>query len=164
MKYYSELLDEMFDSEEELNKAESEKVKPEGEWEPSEEEINEKPEKKDDLKKEMTSKKELADAVEKSDEALKEAYALYDVAKERVQKLSSDYLREVDSIMKEAKSRVEEAEINKYNAIKDFNDKYGVYKTSYTGAKAAEEYNRVLKSLAERRSWIKSIFDFIPHF
>lgn len=148
MKYYSEELDQFFDSEKDLQEAEKECLKENATdcgvgCDLDGYEVKE-------LDKELSnvkSKKELADDVEKSDEALKEARELYDIAEHQVQELSKEYLAKVDAIMKEAKERLKKAETDRYNAIKAFNDSYGVYRVTYTGTKAAEDLKRTLKEM-----------------
>ena len=83
-----------------------------------------------------------------------------DVAKGKVQELSAKYLSEVDAIMKEANDAVAKAEREKYEAIKAFNDRYGAYKTTYTGARAAEEFKRAMRTFIPRDRWLNFFDNF----
>ena len=130
MKFYSEKLDMMFDSVEELQKAESTKSK-------KRKTVAE--DSKENSSDVTPTKKQLASEVEAADEALKEAYSNYDSAKTKVQDLSKKYLTEVNEILEPAKKAVKEAEQKRYDAIRKFNDTYGAYQVTYTGAKAADE-------------------------
>lgn len=160
MKYYSEELDQFFDSEKDLRKAEEECLNE------NSGEYDDECDLKDSVIKELDeklsntkSKKELADDVEKSDEALKEARELYDIAEQQVQELSKEYLAKVDDIMKEAKDRLKKAETDRYNAIKAFNDSYGVYRVTYTGTKAAEDLKRTLKEMCNPSFGVFDLFN-----
>lgn len=167
MRYYSDILDEFFETEEQCKKAESEciedMVPPEDEESLDECCVCEKSipcnECKVEEKKETTpTKKDLADRVQECEEKVKEAYELYSVAEKKANELSKQYLEEVDKIMSPAKKAVKDAEAEKYKAIKDFNDAYGVYRVSYTGARAAEEFNRALRKFEDTHKWVDSIF------
>ena len=138
MKYYSEILDQKFDTEKELLKAEREHEKAES------------------VKKEgiasakaetavSKEKKILSDAVTKAEEELAVAYDELDVANQKVKTLSKEYLKQVDSILEPAKKKVKEAQENKYEAIKSFNEKFGPFRTIYTGQKAIDEFSRINK-------------------
>lgn len=152
MKYYSEILDEVFDTPEELKQAENAcKDKDECDIASEEKEAVEK----------TLSKKELADKVAKCDETLTEAYKLLSVAEKKAEELSKEYLEKVDALMGEANNRVKEAEKARYIAIKNFNDAYGVYKVSYSGSKAAEELERAWSRFANSRSWLDDLFKYL---
>ena len=166
MKYYSERLDEVFDTEEELRLAEATLPEAQGKcdgdcdnckdpcYSSDEDDLP-----ADSIKKEsLPTKKELADAVQKCDSDLKEAYNLYSVAEKKVEELSKKYLEEVDAILKPAKRAVRSAEEKKFEAVKRFNDIYGVYRVSYTGEKAAEEFNRAIDRFYSRRGWFDDLF------
>jgi hypothetical protein len=68
MKYYSDVLDKLFETEDELKKAESL--------------VEEENKKNEELKKvESKEKKQLSQEIEKADKELDEAYLLYEKAK-----------------------------------------------------------------------------------
>ena len=133
MKYYSEELNKVFDTAEELNTAEAEKHK-------AEEEMN----RKNALA--SKEKKELANAIEKADEELDEAYKQLDLAREKAKEIQREALKKVEETLHPAEEAVKAALDRRYKCVKEFNDKYGVFTTTLTGAKAAEEMSRVWKT------------------
>ena len=137
MKYYSEKLNELFNSPEELEAAEktvtSKKAKKKTV------ETAEQPK--------APSRKELAAAVEAADELVKKCYADYDQAQLKVEELSKSYLAEIDKILGDAKKAVKDAERARYDAIRKFNDTYGAYQVTYTGDKAADELLKAIRSI-----------------
>lgn len=139
MKFYSEKLDEMFDTAEQLQEAEkfSSKKKKKTVSEPvvTQETAT------------APSRKELATAVEAADEKVKQAYADYETAKGKAEELSKKYLEEIDAILKPAQKAVKEAERLRYEAIRNFNDSYGAYQVTYTGAKAADEMMKAISNI-----------------
>lgn len=125
MRYYSDELKEFFDTEESLL-AEEEKARVEAE------------EKK-------VTKAKLAKAVEDADKNLDEAYAGLEAAKQQVAELQKEYDEKVDAIMNPARDLIKECAKARAAAIKSFNDKFGVYTTTYTGNKALNEMVKMEK-------------------
>ena len=125
MRYYSDELKEFFDTEEKLL-AEEEKARQTAE------------EKK-------VTKAKLAKAVEDADKDLDEAYAGLQVAKQQVAQLQKEYDEKVDAIMNPARDLIKECTKARADAIKAFNDKFGVYTTTYTGNKALNEMIKMEK-------------------
>ena len=78
-------------------------------------------------------------------EAVISPYDELDVANQRVKTLSKEYLKQVDSILEPAKKKVKDAQQKKYEAIKAFNEKFGPFRTIYTGQKAIDEFSRINK-------------------
>lgn len=148
MKYYSEKLNKIFDTMEELCEAEGTKV----------------PKKKKvvaEAKPAAPTRKELAAAVEAADEEVKRAYAQYESAKVKAQELSKKYLEEIDAILDPAQNAVKAAEQKRYEAIRQFNDSYGAYQVTYTGAKAADEMMKALSNINTRaNSLFRDMFWF----
>ena len=147
MKFYSEKLNDIFDTPEALEEAEAalESKKVEENDSTSEE------------KQETLTKKQLAHNVEEAESKLKLAYTEYDIAKKQVEDLSKKYLKAVDDILNPAKEAVKLAEQERYNAIKKFNEAYGGYSVTYTGDRAAQEMLRALNSLFKKypeHSWL----------
>ena len=140
MKYYSEILNEFFDSESALKEAES---LVECTCDNCDDDMCERTA---EVEKTPT-KKQLAANVERADKALESAKSDYEAARVKVEELSKKYLEEVDAILCPAKSAVEKAQQEKYDAIKEFNKTYGVYRTFYTGDRAAREFTSALKDL-----------------
>lgn len=119
MKFYSEELKRFFDTEEQCL-AEEEKARQKAE------------EKK-------VTKAKLAKAIEDAEKDLDEAYAGLEEAKQKVAELQKEYDEKVDAIMNPARDLIKECTKNRAEAIKTFNEKFGVYTTTYTGNKALNE-------------------------
>ena len=125
MRYYSDELKEFFDTEEKLL-AEEEKARQAAE------------EKK-------VTKAKLAKAVDDADKALDNAYECLEEAKKKVAQLQKEYDEKVDAIMNPARDLIIECTKARADAIKAFNDKFGVYTTTYTGNKALNEMVKMEK-------------------
>lgn len=121
------------------------------------ESINEKP-----------TRKQLAIDVDNASNALDEAYAKYNQAQLQVneltkkyrndmKELTNKYHQDVDAILEPAKKLVEKSEKDKYNAICKFNNAYGPYMKTYTGATARNEFLAALNELSN--SFIRDFFD-----
>lgn len=135
MKYYSEILDKMFDTDTALKHAEEEKRL---------QEYNKKLQAEREQKNAVSKdKKAMADAIEKADKELAAAYKdLKDVRAEAA-KIKKEADLKIVELYKPAKEKVAQAERNRIKAIKDFNAKYGVYSIALTGDKAEEEFERI---------------------
>lgn len=145
--FMSELLGKTFNSEEECLKAEkayTEKTRKEEEA------------KKLAAKEVSAQKKSLADKIAKADEELTKAMEGYELSKEDVEDIYKEAKEEIDAIIAEAKDEANEilsaakdkvraAQHAKFNAVKEFNEKFGTYEVKYTGEKAANEFNRINK-------------------
>lgn len=123
MKFFSEELKKFFDTEEQCL-AEEEKARVAAE------------EKK-------VTKAKLAKAVEDAEKDLDEAYAGLEEAKKKVAELQKEYDEKVDAIMNPARELIKECTKVRADAIKTFNDKFGVYTTTYTGNKALNEFAKI---------------------
>ena len=144
MKFYSEKLDKLFDTPEELQAAEAPKKKRKAvSAQPVVEETPAVP-----------TRKELAAEVEAAEEKVKQAYADYDTAKVQAEELSKKYLEEVNAILEPAQKAVKEAERLRYEAIRNFNESYGAYQVTYTGAKAADEMMKAISNINSRANKI----------
>lgn len=129
MKYYSDVLDKLFETEDELKKAESL--------------VEEEKKKNEELKKvESKEKKQLSQEIEKADKELDEAYLLYEKAKQDMINLKKETDKKCAEILDNAKKQLKEAQNKKFDCIKKFNDQFGPYKVSYTGDRALTEMNR----------------------
>lgn len=174
MKYYSEITKELYESQDELLEAEANMLEAndidhcDGKCSQCtcdscdvEDDINTlDAEEKEVLnnKYNKPSKKELANKIEQTDTNLKQAYADYKVAEQQVSELSKTYLEAVDALLNPAKQAIKDAEKAKYEAIKEFNDMYGAYQVTYTGARAAEEMLKTLKDLDRADSLFDTLF------
>lgn len=125
MKYYSDELKQFFDTEEKCL-AEEEKAR----------------QKKEAAKE---TKAKLAKAVEDADKALDEAYEGLEEAKKQVAEIQKEYDAKVDAIMNPARDKLKECTKNRAEAIRVFNEKYGVYTTTYTSHRALNEMMKMDK-------------------
>lgn len=123
MRFYSDELKTFFNTEAECLSAE-EKARVEAE------------EKK-------VTKAKLAKAVEDADKALDEAYEELEQAKAQVEELQKEYDEKVDAIMTPAHDKIKECAKARVLAIKEFNDNFGVYTTTYNGNKALNEFTKI---------------------
>lgn len=157
MKYYSDKLDQVFDTPEALEEAEAavctcNKV---------DDNFDDKNLKnlasktKDTEVNKIPSKKQLAADVDAADAKVKDAYAEYEVAKKQIEELSKTYLESVDAILTPAKEAVKKAEEERYSAIRKFNTYYGAYQTVLTGDRAAQEMIRAINEInsIQRKIW-----------
>ena len=135
MKFYSEELKEFFDTEEQCL-AEEEKARQKAE------------EKK-------VTKAKLAKAVEDADKALDDAYEGLEEAKKKVTELQKEYDAKVDAVMNPVKDHLKLMQRQRADAIKQFNDKFGAYTTTYTGNKALNEMLKMEKLMDNmfRKFW-----------
>lgn len=123
MRFYSDELKQFFDTEEQCL-AEEEKARQVAE------------------EKKITKAK-LAKAVEDAEKDLDEAYAGLEEAKKQVAELQKEYDAKVDAIMNPARDLIKECVKARAEAIKKFNDNFGVYTTTYTGNKALNEFAKI---------------------
>lgn len=141
MKYLSEVLNKVFDSEEELKEAEA-KAAEEKEKEAAEKALVSK------------EKKEYANAIQKVDEEVAKKQEAFLEARKQAQKILSDAQAEANKIVRAASKELSEAQEKRFEALKAFNEKFGPYSISYTGEKAYNEFKKTL-------DWFNSFFDFI---
>ncbi len=133
MKYYSETLNKLFDSEKELKAAE--KV------------FEDK-----NIQKENT-KKELSIKIEAAETALDEAHKNYEAVREEAAKLMDESNKQILKMINDAKSKITEAEKNRTDAIVAFNQQFGTYRANYTGERAQRESDRINKIVNDIFSW-----------
>lgn len=140
MKYYSDILNKLFDTPEALNQEEKAYKKQQQEAERKQKILQEK-QAKEAAELEI-SKKQYAAAVELADQQVSEAYKNLEIAKQDAKALSEEFMKKLSEIMEPAKQAVKEAETVRLQAIREFTSKFGVYKANYNGERAAEEYMR----------------------
>ena len=136
MKFYSEQLKRFFDTEEQCLE-EEEKAKTAAETT-------------------KQTKAKLAKAIENADKELDDAYAALTAAEKQVEELQNEYDQRVADIMDPAREHIRECTKKRAEAIKEFNEKYGVYTTTYTGNKALNELMRadkIIDNLFKRFYW-----------
>lgn len=162
MKYYSDILCKVFDTEGALRDAEKSYE-------------NEQLKKKEEANLISKDKKILSDAIDKASIELDRAYEKYDAAcdeasklfedsDEKIQALKdqiSDIINKtnnaVEELMTNADTDVKSANKKKYDAITAFNNKYGPYSKKYTGEEAKKEFDRQSRLF---NSWISDWFGF----
>lgn len=151
MKYYSEKLNEVFDTPEALEAAENavkKSCKHKSCTKTDVNNLNNKCDCKDASKNvEGPTKKQLAANVDEAEEKLKAAYAEYEVAKKQIEELSKTYLESVEAILTPAKEAVKKAEQERYAAIRKFNESFGAYQVTLTGDRAAKEMMRAINEM-----------------
>lgn len=133
MKYYSETLNKLFESEKELKAAEKA--------------YNDK-----NLQKENT-KKELSNKIEAAEAALDAAHKNYEVVRVEAAKLMDESNKQIVKMMNEAKDRITAAEKARTDAIVAFNQQFGTYRANYTGDRAKRESERINKIVNDLFSW-----------
>lgn len=131
MKFYSEKLDKLFDTEELLNKAEIEA---------HEKEVALKKETEAKELQKTNEKKELAKSVEIAENELDIKYKEYDSAKEQARAILKDAQNKANKLVSDAYNNVKKAQENKYKAVENFNKKFGAYTKVYNGTDAYKEY------------------------
>lgn len=122
MRYFSDELKQFFDTEESLLAAE------------------ETARQKQESAK--ATKAKYAKAVEDAEAEIDAARKAYDDAEAKVAELQKEYDEKVKEIMDPAVQRYVEAKRARATAIKEFNDKYGTYTTTYTGNDALNELEK----------------------
>ena len=133
MKYYSETLTKLFDSEKELKAAEK-----------AFEDKN--------LQKENT-KKELSQKIEAAETALDAAHKNYEAVREEAARLMDESNKQILKMINDAKAKITEAEKNRTDAIVAFNQQFGTYRANYTGERAQRESDRINKIVNDIFSW-----------
>lgn len=132
MKYYSEVLNSYFNTEKECLEAEkNRKVRVAEDRQEA---------KENSLQKE---KKEAAKKVEQAEAALSEAYDELQLAKQRAGEIMQEAKTQCAEMISRASKKVNEKEGEKLIAIRNFNERFGVYSKVYTGEKASKEMARV---------------------
>jgi len=126
MKFYSEKLDKMFNTTDELEAAETQ-----ADREAEEAKVAEKA-----LSKE---KKGYADAVKKAEEEVAKA-------QEEFNKVRKEAYEECRDKIREASKKLSEKQEARYEALKAFNEKYGPYTKTYTGENAYNEFKKAVDS------------------
>ena len=135
MRVYSDILNKPFDTEKELKEAESKfkKEKEQKELEKEKEKTALSKAKKAEADKVQLTNKEVDIATENLRKVRKEAQEIINIA-----------YKEAEDKLRAAYSQLNDAQEKKYAALKEFNDKFGPYKTFtyYTGEKAYEEFKK----------------------
>lgn len=150
MKYFSEKLNKVYNSEAECQAAEmafdaEQKAKAEREAAIKEQENKV-------AIQTSKRKKELAKAVDDAEAKVAKAYEDYEVVKEEIKKLTEEYNKKISDLTNPAKEAITQAQRERFQAISEFNKEFGAYTTIYSGNRALEEMKRA-------NSWINDIFN-----
>ena len=137
MKFYSEKTKKLYETEEELKIAEEALQAA-----------------KDS--RELT-RKQLAKKIEEAQERVHRAEEAYTDVEKQVEALIEETKKTIEQMYEEPTKELRDAQKNRVNAIREFNDKFGVYTISYSGDEAEKEFDRLWKSLTEWNP-IKNIF------
>lgn len=152
-KFYSDILDKTFDTEAECLDAEAAEL----------ERVRAENEKKAEIEQKQNQmskiKKEYVKAIDDAEAALTAAYNELQVAREKYNSIINDAKKEADSILKPAEQAVYDASTARYNAIAEFNKKFGCYTKVYTGENAASEWNRLKREIGTAQRALASWFD-----
>lgn len=133
MKYYSETLERFFDDEKSLVEAEAAR--------------------KAEETKNAETKKILANRIKTAETKLDEANKHLDDITLECDKLIKECNEKVDKMLKEAQNSVASAKKARYEAIENFNKKFGTYTTSYTGEQAQKEWDRIVERMHTIPRW-----------
>lgn len=133
MKFYSEVLEKVFDDVDTLNSEEAAYQQKLAEQKAKEDAIT-------------SRKKELAKAVEVADNELDAAYEAYEEAKKTCDEMREETKRLIAEIMEPATQIVKTAQAKRLEAIQNFNKEFGAFRTTYTGDRAQKEFERSLSS------------------
>lgn len=126
MKYYSEKLNKTFDTAEECRKAELDFDN--AQLSKEMEEVAKDVEKKSKSKE----KKELVKKIEAASESVKAAKDEYQKAREKAAKILEYSNREIEKLLNAAEDKVREAKKAEFEAIAEFNERFGPYVRQYT--------------------------------
>lgn len=142
MKYYSEKLDKMFVSEDALNAAEK-----------ATDELNKKKlTEKEELSK---SKRDAAKRVEQASKDAQEARCAYKqveiAARQKYTDAVNTARNELRKTLVSAYKTVTDASNTEFQALKEFNEKYGPYTTTYT--------THDLTNMFDMVTWFSNLFD-----
>ena len=142
MKYYSEILKKVYDTEDSLKAAETEAKK--------KEEANVASKNKKALEEEIEAViAKLNKAYDEYDKAKDEAATILDESSKKIDYLNKQITSELEDsnakaekLIEEANEKVKAATKEKHDAINRFNEKYGAYSKKYTGEEARKELDR----------------------
>ena len=105
-------------------------------------------------------KKELADLITQADNAVAQAYANYEVAKDKVKAILEESNKQMEEILTPAKEAVSTAEKLRVDAIQKYTSEFGSYQSVYTGDRAKQELERFNRQFNSTFSDIVKAFLF----
>lgn len=144
MKYYSEVLDDKFDTEEELLKAEEEYKT-----------LQQSKKEKADKERALVSKekKASADIIKKAEDEVSVAQEKFNAAKKEAQEILDEARKQAEDIIRSSSKELSVAQEKRYRALRDFNEKFGPYTVSYTGEKAYNEFKKAVDYFNDLFDW-----------
>ena len=151
MKYFSEITNKTYDTEDACKKAELEFKT-----------VKDKEENKLVADKSSVSKrkKELSDLIQNADKRVDDSYKELEDAKVKANAILKEARKKADDIIKEASDKVEKETSAKRDLITQFNKEFGSYTVTYTGDRAEEEYKRMMRRM---REFVDAYFPFQIH-
>ena len=134
MKFYSEKLKRLFDTQKELEDAEHEKFL-------KEQLVKEKENKK------ASEKEEYKKRIENARLVLKECRERYQKAREEAARILEESNAQAEKVLDEAEEPLKQAKNNLQDYITDYTKKFGAYKVTYTGEEAEEKKDSIIDAL-----------------
>ena len=109
-------------------------------------------------------KKELSNKIESTETELNNAYKEYQDALVQVRNLNAEHDQKVKAILGDVENKLATAKQAHYQAVRDFNHKYGAYRKVYTGEEAKER-EKLIRDMFNAfdtnwKDWFKDFFDF----
>ena len=155
MKYYSDITEKVYNTEEDLKIAEKGFLASKAEEEKKGKSLTD----KGDSEKSAVSarKKELSTDIREQERAVTAAYKQLEEAKKTAQKIMAQARHDADEVIKEATEVLNNEISIRKDLIKQFNEEFGPYTVTYTGERAEEEYYKALNR-------IKALFESNPFF
>lgn len=133
MLYYSKLTKKFYDSEQECSQAEKEYEDSKRAAEQSKKEFN---------SKVNLEKEELSNKIKATEKSLSDAYNNYLTVREQAAKLLNKAYDDYNSMLAQAAEKIKNTQLDKYNAVKKYNEKYGSYIIHYKDEDALNELKR----------------------
>ena len=107
-------------------------------------------EKQEKEKSVSARKRELANAIEKAEEARLEAIQKYEAVKQKAEEIIAEAQEKAEKMLREEARLVKKASEAKAQAILDFNKEFGAYRIILTGNDALREVNQIVKNINDR--------------
>lgn len=151
MKYYSDITEKVYNTEEELKAAEKEVLDKKEQEEKNKKALAEK------NTAVSAKKKELSTEIRKQEDAINEAYKELEEARKKANEILAEARKRANAVVKTASDKLDEETQKRRDLITSWNKEFGPYTVTYTGERAEEEYRRTLHR-------IKSMFESNPFF
>lgn len=155
MKFYSETLKKLFDSEDALIEAENRASQLEQEEQERKNKVS--AEKKIAATKVQIATEAYETAADAFEKKKKEILKNLDDAEAEAAKIINAANDKADEELKTATEELNKARSAKLEAISEFNNSYGPYKTAITKESAEKEYNRIAEDI---NYWLDNLYRF----